>query len=264
MRTENEIFPLEIIIVGTGGLATSLYPALSQHHQVSLVSRNPLVARVRFPDATIYSFDQLPESADLIILAVPDDVLNEMVTLFIKIPPRIGIVQVSGAGQLNPDLLGNIPFGVWYPLQTFSRMRQIPINQIPILIDCTDEILKNVLQSITLSLHAQVIYCDAETRLKAHLGAVFANNFGNYLFGISSELACRAGLPEDLYQELLQETLAKFTVLGAEKAQTGPAIRGDEVSQKRHTELLHKWASEYLLLYQEFTRLIKNNHTHES
>ena len=111
MRTENEISPLEIVIVGTGGLATSLYPALSQHHQVSLVSRNPIVARVRFPDATIYSFDHLPESADLIILAVPDDVLNEMVTLFIKIPPRIGIVQVSGAGQLNPQWAVLLGFG---------------------------------------------------------------------------------------------------------------------------------------------------------
>ena len=70
--------------------------------------------------------------------------------------------------------------------------------------------------------------CDSERRKYIHLTAVFSCNFVNHLFARAKEIADEHHLPFEFFLPLIDETIAKIHSLDPKKAQTGPAVRGDE------------------------------------
>jgi predicted short-subunit dehydrogenase-like oxidoreductase (DUF2520 family) len=74
----------------------------------------------------------------------------------------------------------------------------------------------------------------------------------------SAGLLRRAGVPEGVARPMLQqfvaETAANFRALGAKRALTGPAVRGDWATIERHLAALHKASPEVVPLYRELLR----------
>jgi predicted short-subunit dehydrogenase-like oxidoreductase (DUF2520 family) len=77
-------------------------------------------------------------------------------------------------------------------------------------------------------------------RRALHVAAVFASNFTNHLLTLSKEIMLNNQLNFDYLKPLIAETLNKSLELGPEKAQTGPARRGDLEVLDRHMEFLQK------------------------
>jgi predicted short-subunit dehydrogenase-like oxidoreductase (DUF2520 family) len=119
-------------------------------------------------------------------------------------------------------------YGVFYPLQTFSKSREISFSDIPICIEANQSSTLLKLQQLAGTLSSSVHPINSEERKTLHLAAVFANNFVNHLYSIGSEILQENNLSFDLLKPLIRETAAKIETLHPLEAQTGPARRNDQ------------------------------------
>lgn len=173
--------------------------------------------------------------ADVYLIAVAD---NAIETVSKHLLEKTGIVvHTSGARGLEA-LRGVSRPGVLYPLQTFSRVRDLDFGEIPLCLETGRPEDLPLLRSLAESLSPKVFELDASARRQLHLAAVFVNNFTNHMVCLGEALCREQGLPDSLLHPLLQETFNKLETLSAYQAQTGPARRGDRVTQQAHLSLL--------------------------
>jgi predicted short-subunit dehydrogenase-like oxidoreductase (DUF2520 family) len=93
-------------------------------------------------------------------------------------------------------------------------------------------------------------------RMKLHLAGVFLNNFSNHLYTLAEEFCRKEEMDFGLLQPLIKETAARISYFHPREVQTGPAIRGDEATVKKHLELLNNYA-DIKSLYSLFTDQIE-------
>lgn len=244
---------IQVVIVGSGNVAFHLHRAFLKAHGVALVQ---LYGRT---SASFSDFDQsVPKActlselaqADLYIIAVSDDAIQGV---FEQIRSLKGlIVHTSGSFNFESKTDGNRT-GVFYPLQTFSKTRELNFAGIPILVEAAHPEDLGFLRTIAKSIGALPENSTADARNAVHLAAVFANNFTNHLFFLASDICAKHGLNSKLLYPLIQETVAKLEILSPKDAQTGPARRGDRTTQIRHVELLASG------IHQELYKLIAHS-----
>ena len=129
-------------------------------------------------------------------------------------------------------------YGVLYPLQTFTKKRDLDFHEIPLCIEaCNLETLKEIKELAGL-LSARVEEISSEKRKVLHLAAVFANNFVNHLYGIAGKILEKEELDDSLLRPLIFETAHKVMLMNPADAQTGPARRGDESILNMHKAFL--------------------------
>jgi len=97
-----------------------------------------------------------------------------------------------------------------------------------------------------------------EQRALLHVAAVFANNFANRCFAIAEKILDEKDLPFELLHPLMEETLAKALQDSPVRMQTGPAIRGDVDTVRRHMNLLSE-NIEWREIYREMSENINPN-----
>jgi predicted short-subunit dehydrogenase-like oxidoreductase (DUF2520 family) len=257
-----------IAFIGAGNVAWHLSQALvgAGHEVVSVYSRTVKSAEVLcslLPGAKpISDLNMKDTDAEIIIIAVPDAVLNNILKL-LKIPEGVIIAHTSGSQPLAIlDSIKNARTGVFYPLQTFSKSKQIDLSHAPILIEAKENDTKKILEALALSISTQVLEVSSTKRKQLHLSAVFACNFTNHLLGISRQLLQEASLPEELLQPLIQETITKANLQNPYTVQTGPAIRRDNNVINDHIKMLesHPRLQE---LYRALTLSIQQTDTEE-
>lgn len=73
-------------------------------------------------------------------------------------------------------------YGVLYPLQTFTKKRDLDFKEIPLCIEASNPEVLEVLRGLTRLLSVRVEEISSEKRKTLHLAAVFANNFVNHLY----------------------------------------------------------------------------------
>jgi predicted short-subunit dehydrogenase-like oxidoreductase (DUF2520 family) len=83
-----------------------------------------------------------------------------------------------------------------------------------------------------------VYHVNDEQRALLHVAAVFANNFTNRCFAIAEKILDEKDLPFELLHPLMEETLAKALQDSPARMQTGPAMRGDVDTVRKHLDLL--------------------------
>jgi predicted short-subunit dehydrogenase-like oxidoreductase (DUF2520 family) len=128
-------------------------------------------------------------------------------------------------------------YGVFYPMQTFSRQRPIPFRTIPVFIEASSQADGLLLQKIAASLSDEVHFLSSEQRQQFHIAAVFACSFTNRMYAIAWQLLEQQGLDGRLLLPLIDETAAKVHDLPPLNAQTGPAVRHD-------VHIIHKHLSQ--------------------
>lgn len=231
--------PSKIALIGKGNVATHLKKALSKYSLTQIDSR----ILENIPDADVYIF------------AVKDDALPEVLNRF---PMREGLF-VHTAGSIAMDVFENHAdrYGVLYPLQTFSKDRTVDFKDIPLFIETNNHPDRLLLESIANSISNQVVYLSSEKREKLHLSAVFANNFVNHMYYEAAKILEEENLSPQLLLPLIEETANKITLMHPREAQTGPAIRGDEKTMKKHLELL-EGNPRLQELYEKISRSIQN------
>jgi predicted short-subunit dehydrogenase-like oxidoreductase (DUF2520 family) len=232
----------KIVLLGAGNLATRLGMALQekQFPVVQVYSRTLASAEIlgrKLRTAYTNRLRDVVPDAGIYLFAVKDAALPEVLT---GLPPLPGL-WVHTAGSLSPAVFSGYSerSGVLYPLQTFSRNREISFQSVPFFIEANrpeDEIL---LEAIASTLSGRVMRLSSEKRKCLHLAAVFACNFTNHLYGIASGVLEKEGLSRNLLLPLIQETVAKITDMHPLEAQTGPAVRNDENVMSEHLEMLN-------------------------
>ena len=174
--------------------------------------------------------------ADLYIISVTDDAV-ELLANGLNFNDKL-VVHTSGS--LPMDVIKNLStnFGVFYPLQTFSKTRKVDFKSIPICIEANSSDNENRLLDLGFSISENVQRIKSEKRKILHLAAVFACNFPNFMYTIAAQILEKNKLDFKFLKPLIKETAAKVQTINPVDAQTGPAKRGDIKIMNQHLELL--------------------------
>jgi predicted short-subunit dehydrogenase-like oxidoreductase (DUF2520 family) len=232
---------MRITIIGSGNVATHLAAAFKNagHAIVQVYSRDIQHASLLAYHVKAEAIDDLthitPET-DLFVIAVKDDTIETVVSALAKHQKLI--VHTSGATDLQTLLKYTQHAGVFYPLQTFSKTKEVNFNAVPLCIEGANDQITSQLNELAYTITQNVYRINSEERKTLHLAAVFANNFPNYLYNMAQQLLEERQLPFDLLRPLILETAAKVQQHLPGEVQTGPAIRNDEKTMATHLQQL--------------------------
>ena len=233
---------MEIVFVGAGRLSTQLARALQRKgHTIAAVYSHTLANAEAlchtvggFPTDSI---DLLPLKADAFVVAVKDAVLPELIPQLEQ--GRQDSVLLHTAGSVSMAVFGQQGHhGVLYPMQTFSKERQVDFTNVPFFVETNDEVALEVARSLAQTVTTRVLQMDSESRRYLHLAAVFACNFANHSYALAAKILEQHGMDFDLMLPLIDETAQKVHTMLPRRAQTGPAVRYDETVMAAHLTLL--------------------------
>ena len=254
---------MNIVMLGAGNVATHFSKALQQKgynitqvYSKTTASAKALAELLSAPYTT--EINNVNTAADIYIYALKDNALEEIIHK-ISIPDAI---HLHTAGSVNIDVFEGRArhFGVIYPMQTFSKSKEVNFENIALMVEANTEKTFDTLFGIAQQLSKRCYKIDSEQRKKIHLSAVFACNFTNYMYTIAEELIGETNAPFDILQPLIAETADKIKHLSPAKAQTGPAVRYDTVIIEEHLKMLEN-RPELQQLYKEISKLIHNKST---
>ncbi len=245
---------MKTVIIGSGNVAHHLARAFTQNHiEVSQIfGRNEIELRKISEEVNVpFSTVDLSE-ADFYLIAVSDSSV-ENVSELIK---KENALVAHTSGSLPMEVLkGNYRKASFYPLQTFSKTKNLDYSRIPFFIEAENQIDEKSLLELASIISENVEISDYERRKYIHLTAVFACNFVNHLFARAKEISDSQDLDFNYFIPLIDETVEKIHYLEPKLAQTGPAVRGDERVLKLHEELIKD--DEHLKIYQLMNESIK-------
>ncbi|MBF4487092.1 MULTISPECIES: Rossmann-like and DUF2520 domain-containing protein [unclassified Flavobacterium] len=227
-----------ITIIGSGNVAQHLIKAFTKSELVEIVQvysrkKETLSSLIEF-DKITSDFEELQES-DLYIIAVSDKAIAD-VSRQLPFHNRI-VVHTSGAASLDVLDAKNRK-GVFYPLQTFSKNKEIDFSIIPLCLEAENTFDFRVLETVAKSVSNAVFAINSDQRKALHVAAVFVNNFTNHLYHIGQEICEEHQVPFEILRPLIQETAEKINTLNPVDAQTGPAKRNDSVTIDAHLAYL--------------------------
>ena len=233
---------MKVVIVGSGNVATHLSLALASLEGIEICQvYSPTEAHAeilaeRLNCDFVTDPTQIRKDADVYLFALKDQALE---TVIRAVPANNGLwLHTSGSMPMQVFAGYTERYGVLYPLQTFSKSREISFRGIPLFIECHREEDKNCLEELARRLSGKVCELSSEKRRSLHLAAVFACNFTNHIYALAEEILAKEGLSRDYLFPLIDETAAKVHELPAQEAQTGPAIRYDENIINKHLGML--------------------------
>ncbi|MBW4889325.1 DUF2520 domain-containing protein [Mucilaginibacter sp. HMF5004] len=229
-------------LIGSGNVATHFGAALKNagHHIVQVYSptqHNADLLAYHLGASAISDLDNIDTETDLFIISVKDDVI-EQIAKQLAVHQKL-IVHTSGATSLQAISQYNKRSGVIYPLQTFSKQREVDFRKVPLCVEGTDEVTIASLKVLAHMLSLNVYDVDTAQRKILHLAAVFACNFPNNLYAVAQGLLAKHQLDFNLLRPLILETAQKVQHNFPAEVQTGPAVRGDEKTMQAHLALLN-------------------------
>ena len=232
---------MRITLIGSGNVATHLAAALKNagHAIVQVYSRNMQNAALLAYHVKAEAIDDLKAintDTDLFIIAIKDDAIGPIAEQLARHQKLM--VHTSGATNLYSLLAFSDNVGVFYPLQTFSKTKEVDFRNVPVCIEANDEAIAKALKELAQTISNKVYHIDSEKRKALHLAAVFVCNFPNYLYTIAQQIIAKQDLNFELLRPLILETAEKVQNADAAKVQTGPAIRNDENTMAMHQQLL--------------------------
>ena len=248
---------IKVTLIGSGNLAQHLLSAFEKSTAVELVQvfsrKKENVSHLIPFDQITDNFDDLAE-ADVYIIAVSDDAITE-VSLQLPFKNQL-VVHTSGSASME-SLSDNNRKGVFYPLQTFTKGKEVDFKNIPICIESQFNDDYNLLKKVADSISDKVFSINSEQRRSLHVSAVFVNNFVNHLYKIGSDICDGHQVPFEILQPLIRETAEKIVTLSPNEAQTGPAKRNDETTIEVHLDFLSD--ENHKNIYKLLTQSIQDN-----
>jgi predicted short-subunit dehydrogenase-like oxidoreductase (DUF2520 family) len=242
-----------ITFIGAGNVASHLAKAFfNEGFEIEQIYSynidNALALADDVQSIAVDNLINLNSSADLYILAIKDDAIESVLQQILD--KNIFIVHTSGSVPITIfEKTGFNNYGIFYPLQTFSKLKDINLLNVPFCVEANEN--QSLLYDMANHLSNSVHFVNSEQRKKLHLAAVFACNFTNHMYAIAEDLCLKNDVNFNILKPLIRETAEKITLNRAKNVQTGPAIRGDEKIIENHINQLDD-----LINYQEIYRLI--------
>ncbi|SEO53753.1 Rossmann-like and DUF2520 domain-containing protein [Acinetobacter sp. yr461] len=233
---------MKISLIGSGRVAFHLAQALlAQGHNILQVYARDFDKTQKFAEKiqakACQSLQQF-QPVDLIILAVSDSAIAELVKQVHELFPETLIVHTSGSTDIEVISHVHEKAGVFYPLQTFSLEREVDWSATPLFVEGVVDADQELLLDLANSLSNRVYKYSSKQRLTLHLAAVFACNFSNYCFDMAKQVVDKEQVDFSLLYPLIIETAKKATENDPKHMQTGPAMRSDQNILTIHQKLL--------------------------
>jgi predicted short-subunit dehydrogenase-like oxidoreductase (DUF2520 family) len=228
---------MQIVIIGSGNVAYHMAKAfvlnnipLSQIFGRNENELNKISEELNIPHSTKILVD-----ADLYIICVSDNSVENVSQLITK---KESLVAHTSGSLPKEILAGDYRKASFYPLQTFSKLKELDYSNIPFFIETENETDKKILFEIASKISKNVMESTHEKRKYIHLTAVFACNFVNHLFSRAKEISDSQEIPFDYFLPIIDETIQKIHQIEPKSAQTGPAVRNDKRILELHEQLL--------------------------
>lgn len=233
---------MKIVLIGAGNLATHLGKALhaAGHDMVQVFSRTMQSAETlaSLLDAEpLTDMAQVRDDADVYIFSVKDSALEQLISQLCGGEKKV-FLHTAGSMPMSVFRGKALHYGVLYPMQTFSKQREVDFSIIPCFIEANEEFALKQIEGLAGQISHRVFQLSSEDRKYLHLSAVFACNFANHCYAASQELLQQHGIPFDVMLPLIDETAAKVHGMTPKEAQTGPAVRYDENVIGKQIQLL--------------------------
>lgn len=243
-----------IVLIGAGNVATHLGISLHEAgiHVVQVCNRSAESAYAlgrKLGAESVSDFSAIHPNADLYIISVADDAISEVAA---RIPRNKFVVHTSGSQPQELLAEHTNDFGVFYPLQTFSKNRPVNFQTVPVCLEASNDYRQAQLNDLADKISAIVHVIPSHQRKVLHLAAVFACNFPNFMYAVAASILQASDLDFDLLKPLIRETAEKIQTVNPAEAQTGPALRGDTRVLEQHLEMLNN-IPDYQALYRQIS-----------
>jgi len=250
----------KIVLIGSGNVATHLAKQFAEKGFVirqvySRTIENARFLALRYNALAINALHEVETDADMYVFSVSDNALFQLVE---ELKINTGIV-LHTSGAIGIDVLKKFKnYGVFYPLQTFSKNIEINFKEVPLLIEANTSENLRIIENLALKFTPYVHNITSEQRHKVHLAAVFACNFTNYMYRISEKILNENNLSFDILKPLILQTAKKIETHLPSHVQTGPAHRNDNTVIEKHLSMLNEQADR-ALIYKILSEQIKRN-----
>jgi predicted short-subunit dehydrogenase-like oxidoreductase (DUF2520 family) len=251
-----------LAFVGAGRLGSSLaLAAASAGYPVAALSTRRAEQRAwlaeRLPRSLLTAEPaHAAAAAEVVILSLSDRAIPEVCA---QIPWRSGqgVVHCSGAlplAALEHARLAGASTAALHPLQTFpSRDSTGRLAGVAFAVESNDAALADWARQLARDLGGEPFDLASEHRAAYHASAVLASGLLVPLLGLAAELWSSFGVPrERALSSLLPLTRASVEALasqGLPGALTGPFVRGDSATIRRHLEVLRAERPEVACAY---------------
>ncbi|MDN5790282.1 MAG: DUF2520 domain-containing protein [Micrococcales bacterium] len=257
----------DVGIVGAGRVGSVLGAALAQagHHitGVSAVSEASLArATALLPGVPVRSVPEVVSGAHLVVLAVPDDALADLVAGLAAtgaFTPGQLVMHTSGAhgisvfeGAVEAQIL---PLAL-HPAMTFTGSA-LDLDRLQ---DCcfgvtTVDLARPLAEALVIEMGGDPVWIPEDERMTYHAALAHGANHLVTLVAQSMQLLASAGVPDPsrVLEPLLDAALANALRSG-DAALTGPVARGDAGTVEGHVALLRVGAPDILPTYLALAR----------
>jgi predicted short-subunit dehydrogenase-like oxidoreductase (DUF2520 family) len=244
-----------IAIVGAGKLGTALALSLREAGYAidSVISRTRAESRrkagrlaSRVGARTLDEPEKI--KADLVWFCVPDSEVAHASQIFARKCSWRGKIAVHSSGALSSDELGALRqqgglVASVHPLMTFVGKGQPLPDAVPFAIE-GDVAAVRVARRIVRDLGGQPYLIRKEEKAAYHAWGTFASPLLTALLATTEQVAQLAGLNRGdavrRMMPILRRTLENYSAFGGPNAFSGPIIRGDVDTVKRHLQVLRK------------------------
>ena len=253
-------------IVGTGRVASALGRVFCDGKLVTLhdvlgrsaASAESAVNFIGTGRAVVACADM--RSADLILLAVPDDrIAGCCAQLVTSGMLQTGTIVFHCSGALDAEILasarsaGAVVASV-HPVRSFADPAAVARDFVGTCCGIEgDPEATAVLRELFEAVGARVIPIDGAHKTLYHAAAVFASNYTVTLIDVAMQTYAKAGVEPALALQmiapLLRESAENAFRLGPEAALTGPVARGDTATVTRQHDALAIWNPAHAALY---------------
>ncbi|MDO5635228.1 MAG: DUF2520 domain-containing protein [Micrococcus sp.] len=244
---------LGIGVIGAGRVGAVLGAALrgAGHtitgvHAVSEASRTR--AEALLPDVPVLEIPEILRRSEMVLFAVPDDVLPELVSGLVAAGyVQTGHLLVHTSGRYGVQVMhavraaGAIPLAI-HPAMTFTGLSL----DLARLQDClfgvtADAVVLPVAQALVVEMGGEPVVIKEADRAQYHLALSHASNHVVTLTAQSAQLLAEIGVSETarLLRPLMSASLENALSDG-DAALTGPVARGDVQTVAAHRDTLRE------------------------
>jgi predicted short-subunit dehydrogenase-like oxidoreductase (DUF2520 family) len=245
-----------IAIVGAGNLGSALAVSLkragyvieaviSRPQTASLTGAKKLAEEVG-ADAQDY---RKVSKARIIWFAVPDGNIARVSDLLAKsLGNRRGFIAFHSSGVLTSDAMAalgtkGMSLASVHPLMTFVRGSRPSLVGVPFAIE-GDRLAVRAARQVVRDLGGLSYPIRKQDKTAYHAWATFTSPLLTALLVTAQRVARTAGIPETEARRrmapIVLQTVANYASFGADEAFSGPIIRGDVATVKKHLQVLRR------------------------
>jgi predicted short-subunit dehydrogenase-like oxidoreductase (DUF2520 family) len=249
-----------IVMVGAGSLASALAVSLHQAGYVieqiiartsgaSLQQAKRLASEIG-ASATALGRDKsaINVNAEIVWFCVPDGAIAGAAQSLATAIDWTGKVALHSSGALTSSELNVLrrrgaAVGSAHPLMTFVRGSRSTLAGVPFAVE-GDRKAAQAARAIVKNLGAEAYPIRAEDKAAYHAWGTFASPLFTALLATCEQAAAGAVVKRNVARKrmlpMLKQTLANYEAFGAAGTFSGPIVRGDVETVKRHVAILHK------------------------